>query len=124
MAIKGEKIDFNKNYRAEANIVNKFELSGREDDYVVRAFFCDGTYADYTYDGFFYNNKEKSVRDLILDEGEDQPQETKKRKVVKISTYPSPDGMHDAIFALCDDGKIFSSWDNNEWKEYRPIPQN
>lgn len=51
----------------------------------------------------------------------DQPQETKKRKVVQIAASgESPD---QALFALCNDGNIFVNYNTNGWEKLPDIPQ-
>jgi hypothetical protein len=71
-------------------------------------------------DGYGNPDRALSSRDLIYDK--DQPQETKKRKVVQIA-FCIYDAYNPDLYALCDDGKIFVSLNKCTWEELPPIPQ-
>lgn len=78
-----------------------------------------------TINGFYDADEDgTSVFDIILRPGlvafEAAP-EVKRRKVVQVATML--EGEYSGIVALCDDGKIYSSWNNNNWVEWKNVPQ-
>lgn len=129
MAIKGEMIDVTK--LQDYELKNGWEILFLEKDSVsseihpILVLFKDDTGAisfnRCTDDGFSGSDKNPSEFDLVLkNKVKEQPQETKKRKVVQISA-----GDESSIYALCDDGKIYciGAVGLTDWAELPEIPQ-
>jgi hypothetical protein len=135
MAIKGEMIDVTK--LQDYELKNGWEILFLEKDsgssvvHPVCVLFKDsaGTicFNRYTDEGFSSSDKNPSEFDLVLkNRAEEQPQETKKRKVVQISTcLCMMSECHDVIFvhALCDDGTLFERVNGQDWEKLTEIPQ-
>lgn len=132
MAIKGVPIDFSKKYKTvDGKKITKIE-SHNSITYPVIAYFIDeaGTECPYTYteDGFFKSTKVPHEMNLVLDEAVDEewPKHAKKRKVVQIAVKNESDSYFAELFALTDDGNIYSAKlmsSYEPWEKLPPIPQ-
>lgn len=131
MATKGKSIDINKldNYTVNgARIITMHidESFRRPLRVFIESPNGNRFWTDYSLDGFHRDDKEPDIWDIVEI---NQPQEIKKRKVVQIavSEATKQEFDFDALYALCDDGKIFYIRNffpgGDQWKELDPIPQ-
>jgi hypothetical protein len=128
MATKGIPIDFSKKYRTISGLkVKRFEISDVfPTGFPIMAVFADESKKSYTKEGFFITENNTNPQDLILDEDAEKEQainvsEVFKRKVVQIISVAIQED--NAVYALCDDGKIFVIDNSNKWYELPLIPQ-
>jgi len=119
MAEKGVPIDITRPLkRVDGTKVSKAIVRA---DGKIRAIFDElGGFDVYDAEGFYRDDKNPTIFDLVYDEAEQQP--AKKRKIKQIIECSNAD----RVVALTDDGLMFSintSYVKGGWEKWPEIPQ-
>lgn len=128
MATKGVLIDYKnpeKYYCLRMGYVKRIKyLEASKDEDASLLVFFNKHEATYTTDGFFSfaQNPSPSFDLLLVEDIEKIPYGDRKRKVVQISATNMKNEYAD-IYALCDDGTIFASYNKSGWEKLPEIPQ-
>lgn len=120
MANIGELIDISKpeNYQTEEG--TRVKSIKYDPDGCLAVSLEDGGHTFYTNDGFYWQDKSSNEKNLIKINTE-----IKKRKIVDVAVAPRNDHCIGCIYALSDDGKLYSApmQDKLAWHEAPELPQ-